>query len=163
MHLDLYSSCPNKGFEVIHRLYEKRACVFFDTKGGQEVYSHTRTYSLPLANKSKHNAKQQKQQKQQWSDTVCRSNLFQCFHPAYVIVWIETCLHNLEVVVVVVGGMSDWVCTYSGRPDLLSHLWCWWSDPSSLTAGLLAESPQAKAATSSAVWKMVRDGYQAHL
>lgn len=25
-----------------------------------------------------------------------RSSLFQCFHPAYVIVWMETCLDNLQ-------------------------------------------------------------------
>lgn len=110
-------------FEMIHGLYKK---------GGQQVYSHTHTHIMQSSSDQTH------------SRLSCdiRSGLFQCFHPAYVIVWMETCLHNLQG-----GGVSDWVCSYSGRPDPLSHLWCWWSDPSSLTAGLLAESLRAKAAT----------------
>lgn len=45
------------------------------------------------------------------------------FHPAYSVALMETCLRKCQAGVA--GGVSDCVCTHSGRPELLSHQGCW--------------------------------------
>ena len=164
---------------MIHRL-----C--FNTSGSESLFTHiyilTVSLSLSLSlslshTHTTHNTQHTHTHTMQSSSdqTHCRpscdirSSLFQCFHPAYVIVWMETlftCFFFLVCVVCLLVGGGGWVteCVHTQVDQIYSAI----CDVDGVIhqdwqASLLAECLQAWAATSSAAGKWAWGGSWTHL